>query len=159
MTTTKTDFSADEWKLLVGAPGVAAVLIVGADFHLFGVPAEFKAMAVSVASTERAGEASDLVAEMISDIEAMDSDDDDDPPDTDDEEWSVELFGWLTDAAAIIDRVGAAEESLGYKRWVLKVANAVAEASTEGRCLGIGGNRVSDKEKSSLEQIAGALQL
>lgn len=159
MTTTKTDFSAEEWKLLIGAPGVASVLIIGADFHLFGVPGEFKAMAVSVASTERAGAASDLVAEMIADMEAMDSDDNDDPPDTNDEEWSVELFRWLTDAAAVIDRVGAVEESLGYKRWVLKVANAVAEASTEGRFLGIGGHRVSDKEKLSLEQIAGALQL
>ena len=159
MTTTKADFAEDEWRLLIGAPGVGAVLIVGADFHMFGVPGEFKAMAESAGSIESAGAARDLVAEMVADMQEMDADENDDSPDTDDENWSVELLRLLTGAADIIDRVCTAEEALGYKRWVLNVANAVAEASTEGRFLGIGGERVSDKEKTALAKIEGALGL
>lgn len=158
MTTTKDDFAAEDWKLLMSAPAAAAVLIIGSDFHLFGLPGEFNAMAEGAMSAESAGEARGLVAEMITDMEDAD-DGDDDLPDTDDEEWSAEFFTQLTDAANIVDQICTVDEALGYKRWVLHVANVTAEASTEGRFLGIGGARVSDKEKTSLAEIESALQL
>lgn len=155
--TTKADFSEEEWESLIAAPWIAGALIIGADFHLLGSPGEITAMAASAGSSEAAGEAQNLVTEMIADLDPQTEDDD--SHDRDDEEWDAELLRLLANVASIVDRACTVGEANGYKHWVLNTAKATAEASTEGRFLGIGGERVSDKETAALDEIQSALQL
>jgi hypothetical protein len=57
----------------------------------------------------------------------------------------------------LLARKAPAPEAEGYKRWLLTVAQRVAEAAKEGGFLGIGGVRVSEAEQATLAEIAGAL--
>ena len=157
MTTTKSDFSEEEWESLIAAPWIAGALIIGVDFHLLGSPGEITAMAESAGSSEATGEARSLVTEMIADMNPQTGDDD--SHERDDEEWHAELLMLLSNVASIVDRACTVGEADGYKRWVLNTANATAEASTEGRFLGIGCERVSDKERAALDEIETALKL
>ena len=45
-----------------------------------------------------------------------------------------------------------------YRQWALGVADKVAMASTEGGFLGFGGTRLSDAEKSLIDQLKTALR-
>ena len=46
----------------------------------------------------------------------------------------------------------------GFKAWLNTISEKVAEASSEGGFLGIGGVQVSDKEKATLADISKALE-
>lgn len=46
----------------------------------------------------------------------------------------------------------------GFKAWLNTISEKVAEASSEGGFLGIGGVKVSDKEKATLADISKALE-
>jgi len=47
----------------------------------------------------------------------------------------------------------------GFKAWLNSISEKVAEASSEGGFLGIGGVKVSDKEKATLADISKALEM
>jgi len=51
------------------------------------------------------------------------------------------------------------DEALGFKLWITGVAGASAKASSEGRVLGIGGDRVSTDEHESLDAIGAARRI
>ncbi len=53
----------------------------------------------------------------------------------------------------------AKEDAPALKAWLKHIAEAVAEASTEGGFLGFGGVSVSDAEKATLAEVAAALKL
>ena len=59
----------------------------------------------------------------------------------------------------IVSRKAKADEADEFKKWLLAVAQRVAEASNEGGIFGFGGERVSEAEKNMLRQIAFALGL
>ena len=67
----------------------------------------------------------------------------------------------LEDARAVAQlldsRVDPAQAAQ-YRAWALSVAEKVAMAATEGGFLGFGGTRLSDAEKSLIEQIKVALR-
>lgn len=46
-----------------------------------------------------------------------------------------------------------------YRRWLLTLGEAVAQAGKEGGFLGIGGEAVSDAERALLGELAGALEV
>lgn len=60
------------------------------------------------------------------------------------------------EAAGVLSRLDA-NEAAEYKAWAMQIADKVAQASTEGGFLGIGGTRLSDSESRLLEEIRGAL--
>ena len=62
----------------------------------------------------------------------------------------------LREASAILDAKAPADAA-GLKNWLKQVAQKAAEASTEGGFLGFGGVEVSEAEKATLAEIAGAL--
>ncbi|MFN8621853.1 MAG: hypothetical protein U0869_14065 [Chloroflexota bacterium] len=66
----------------------------------------------------------------------------------------------LRAAAAIVDAKVDADEALGFKRWLLGIATATAEAGKEDQgFLGRGGVYVNDKERAALDEISAALGL
>jgi hypothetical protein len=62
----------------------------------------------------------------------------------------------LKHAAAIVDAKAPSDAS-AFKSWLRHIAQAVAEASSEGGFLGFGGVPVSEAEKATLAQISAKL--
>jgi hypothetical protein len=62
----------------------------------------------------------------------------------------------LREVSAIVD-AKAPGDAPGFKAWLRSISRNVAEASSEGGFLGIGGVKVSDKEKATLADISKAL--
>ena len=60
------------------------------------------------------------------------------------------------EAAGVLARIDP-QQAYEYKAWAMQIADKVAQASTEGGFLGIGGTRLSDAETKLLEEIRGAL--
>jgi hypothetical protein len=58
---------------------------------------------------------------------------------------------------SILESKATPADADAYKRFVMTVAQAVAEAHKEGGFLGIGGTRVSDAEEQALDEISLAL--
>jgi hypothetical protein len=59
-------------------------------------------------------------------------------------------------AAAIVAQKSPAEAD-EFKQWLMTIATRTSEAAKEGGFLGIGGTRVSEKEKTELAALASAL--
>jgi hypothetical protein len=51
----------------------------------------------------------------------------------------------------------APQDAAGFKAWLQTISENVAEASSEGGFLGIGGVKVSETEKATLADISKAL--
>ena len=62
----------------------------------------------------------------------------------------------LKEVSAILN-AKAPQDAAGFKAWLQTISENVAEASSEGGFLGIGGVQVSDAEKATLADIAKAL--
>jgi hypothetical protein len=62
----------------------------------------------------------------------------------------------LREASAILN-AKAPQEAAGFTAWLQAIGQKVAEASSEGGFLGIGGVQVSDAEKATIADISKAL--
>jgi hypothetical protein len=62
----------------------------------------------------------------------------------------------LREAARIVDQKAPADAP-AFKEWLLHISRQVADASSEGGFLGIGGVPVSEAEKATISDIASAL--
>ena len=64
----------------------------------------------------------------------------------------------LRDVSRLVD-TKAPGDAVGFKQFLMKIAQSVAEASKEGGILGFGGERVSAAEQSALDNIARVLRI
>jgi hypothetical protein len=64
----------------------------------------------------------------------------------------------LRQAGAVVD-AKAPGDAAAFKGWLRQISQHVAEASKEGGFLGIGGVRISEAEKATLNEISSALKL
>ena len=62
----------------------------------------------------------------------------------------------LREVSKILDAKAPADAA-AFKTWLRSIGQNVAEAASEGSFLGLGGVRVSDAEKATLDDIAEAL--
>ena len=62
----------------------------------------------------------------------------------------------LKEVSAILD-AKAPQDAAGFKAWLQTIGQNVADASSEGGFLGIGGVQVTDAEKATLADISKAL--
>ena len=62
----------------------------------------------------------------------------------------------LREVSTILD-TKSPQDAQGFKTWLRAISQNVAEASSEGGFLGIGGVKVSDAEKATLADISKAL--
>jgi hypothetical protein len=58
---------------------------------------------------------------------------------------------------ALVEAKATPEEVEAYKRFVVTVAEAAANAHREGGFLGVGGEQVSEGERAALDEIAATL--
>jgi hypothetical protein len=161
---TRTDFTADEWKLLLEGVLMAGIAVTAADpSGIWGTLKE----GVSTASALDAGRSAGnpLITALIADLETSAG------RDTLREGLKQKLSGLsssgapqmkviavdaLREVAALLDSK-APGDSAAVKSWLHQISHRAAEASKEGGLLGFGGVKVSDAEKATLAEIDDAL--
>ena len=152
--TGKADYVDEEWKRLVRAPFVAGLALSIADP---GGPIEMahETMATLKAATTPPSR-EQLLLEVSADITSMVN------------EKQNPLSGFKPDSSAlagkmVLDELGAVnvilnakatpEEAGGFRRWLLDVAQAAANAAKEGGFMGFGAVRVSEGEEKMIQQM------
>jgi hypothetical protein len=156
--TTKADYTAEEWELIIRAPFMAGMAVVAASpSGPIGMVKEIFAVGRVLAEGSGEGSTNELINALVADVKGGHR-----PAASTESISSVEEAKDLgmkacREVAALLARKAPAAEAEGFKRWLLTAAQGVAEAAKEGGFLGIGGVRVSDAEKAALGEIAGAL--
>ena len=159
--TTKTDFNAEEWTLLLQSLTYVTGYVITADMSVMGALKEMKAMGKAVEQQSAPPAAQELVSSLVSDLkEKSDNKESVAAPEVkeDDEAREVMLQG-VQNAADVLDAKCSPEEANGFKLWLLDIADAVAKADKEGSHFGIGGIQVTEKEKTALTELRSRLGL
>ena len=147
--TGKADFTEDEWKLVLEAPPSAGLIVIASDRG--GSVRESFSMAKAYTEARKEHGESELLDEIVT-REARDG------------PHPIPLargaqggtLGHLRDAVALLKEKATPEEVDEYKKFIVGLANRVAEARKEG-FMGLSGDRVSDDEKTAIQEIEGAL--
>jgi hypothetical protein len=156
---TKADFSAEEWKLVLKAPLMAGLAVVAASpSGPLGVLREMFAVGKLVNETKTQAEgagglSNSLLASAdgraqldVSELRGV-------PP----PQLQSHALEACRAVAALVDRKATREEADGVKRWLVAIAQRTAEAAKEGGFLGIGGTRVSENETTAIRDVARSL--
>ena len=160
----KTDFTADEWKLLLDSLLLAGIAISAADpSGLIGMMKESMASARALLSAASDPQADALVKAVAADFETSDG------RGLAQAGVKATVAGASKPADIVARAIDSAEERRGvldakggadagpFKTWLAGVAKSVAEAAPEGGFLGFGGTQVSEAEKATVAQVAAAL--
>jgi hypothetical protein len=154
----KTDFTDAEWKSIVGvAPMVGLAVAMSSPNGPFGVMKEMMAIGMELAGMAKSGSSNALIGAIIDDVKARATKPEMPAGATSPDQAKAAAIAQIKAVATLIDAKAPGAESLEFKRWLLTLANRVAEASSEGGFLGIGGVKVNDSEKAALAEIATAL--
>jgi hypothetical protein len=142
--TTKAAFSPEEWTVVLEAPPTAGMIVITASHG--GTFRE--TIAMSKAYTEARAEHGDseLLDEIVSAKPKVDHTRFHSP-----EELRDTGLGHIRDAVALVQGKATSEETDDYRRFILNVANKVANAHREA------GQSVSPAEAQAIQQISAAL--
>jgi hypothetical protein len=147
--TGKADFTPEEWSLILSGPPTAGLVVVTAQRG--GTLRESFSIAKAYAEARKQRGESELLDEIANAKPEMDH-----TRHRSVEELKESSLARLRDAVALLERKATPEEVDEYRRFVLDLAQRVAEAHREG-FLGLGGERVSDAEREAIDEIAAAL--
>ncbi len=140
--TGKADFSAEEWELVREGPPAAGMVALTAEKG--GSFRESWAMAKEYTEARKEHGESELLDALVAE-----------KPDTKRYHSKEELqdvgLRRLGEAVALLEQKATPGEVAGYKKFVLGVAERVAEAHKEH------GTQVSDAERQAIEKIAASL--
>ena len=159
----KNSFTPEEWTKILESVTLSGVAVTAADPNgLMGVLKESFASASAMMSAKADPGASELVKSVVTEFESSDGR-------TkirealkkrlagaNQADVSKRAIDALREVSALLD-AKAPKESAAFKTWLRTISSKVAEAASEGGFLGIGGEKVSEKEKASLNDIAKAL--
>jgi len=159
----KASFTPEEWTKILESVAVTGMAVTAAEpSGLWGMLKEALAGGAALAAAKADPNANELVKAAIADFETADG------RAQVQEALSTRFAGAkpadvvprsleaLRQASTILDAKAPADAP-AFKAWLNAIAQKVAEASTEGGFLGFGGVQVSDAEKATLTDIAGAL--
>jgi DNA-binding transcriptional regulator GbsR (MarR family) len=147
--TGKTDFSPEEWEVVLKGPPSAGMIVITAQRG--GTFRESFSMAKAYSEARKQHGDSELLDEIASTKPEMDHTRYHSP-----EELKDGSLKHITDAVALLKEKATPEELDEYKKFIVALANRVADARKEG-FLGLSGERVSDDERSAIAEIESAL--
>lgn len=147
--TAKSDFTEEEWKQVLEAPPSAGLIVIASDRG--GSIRETFSMAKAYGEAHKKPGESELLDEIVSAKPAVDHTRFKSP-----EELKEHSLENIRDAIAVLNGKATPDEVEGYRQFILALANRVAEARKEG-FMGLSGERVSDDERSAIEEIRAAL--
>jgi hypothetical protein len=161
----KSNFTPDEWQLLLESVMMAGIAVSAADpSGLWGLLKESFAESSALAAAKTDPTTKPLIKAVVADFETsqgrtiardgmkaklsgLKS-----------PEIKARCIATLGQAGALVD-ANAPDDAAAFKAWLRQISQHVAEAASEGGFFGIGGTQVSDAEKATLEEISGALRL
>ncbi|MGH2839202.1 MAG: hypothetical protein ACRDKY_00075 [Solirubrobacteraceae bacterium] len=149
--TRKADFNAEEWSTLLEGPLLAGAGVITAGKG--GTIRETLALGKVYAHAREQQGDSELLDELVSAAPVLDRNRLQGGADI-----ASVTTERLREAVGILQEKATPEELDAYRRFVLTVAEAAANAHKEGGVLGIGGKRVSDSERAALDEIAATLE-
>jgi len=147
--TGKADFTDEEWKEILQGPPTAGMIVVTSQRG--GTFRESISMAKAYGEARKEHGESELLDEIASTKPEVDR-----TRYHSADELRDNGLQHLRDAIALLDGKATPEEVAEYKRFVLTLAQRVAEAHKEG-FLGLSGEEVSEAERAALAEIAEAL--
>ena len=142
--TQRTDFTQEEWELILEGPPSAGLIVLSAQRG--GTIRESIAMAKAYVEARQHHGQSELLDEIVAA-----------KPQPDHtryhsvEELKQHGLQHLRDAADLLERKATADEVEDYRRFILTLADKVANAHRES------GESVSDAERAAIEEIATTL--
>ena len=159
--TTKADYTSEEWNILLRAVANAATYVITADMSVVGAFKEMKALGDALKKPTAPAAAQELVDSLAADLaeKSKNRESVDAPEAKADDEAREQVRQGLIQAVNLLDAKCEPEEAAGFKQWLLDLAQTVAEADKEGSHFGIGGVRVTDKEKEALAELRSTLGL
>jgi hypothetical protein len=140
--TGKADFTAEEWELLREGPPTAGIVALMAEHG--GTFRETWALAKAYTEARQEHGENELLDALVSekpDVKRYKTP----------EEAESQGLGRLTEAIALLEQKATVGEVTAYRKFVLDVAERVAEAHKEG------GDQVSEAERAAIEKIAASL--
>jgi membrane-bound lytic murein transglycosylase B len=159
----KQNFNPDEWSKILQSTMLAGIAITAAEpSGLWGALKEAFASSSALAAAKSNTSSSELIKAVVADFETKEG------RASIQEALRQHLAGAkpadavqrslanLRDVSAILD-AKAPQDAAGFKTWLRAISQNVAEASSEGGFLGIGGVKVSEAEKATLAEISKAL--
>jgi hypothetical protein len=148
--TTKADFTEEEWKAVLEAPPSAGMIVIASDRG--GSIRESFSMAKAYTEARKEHGESELLDELVTAKPEMDHTRFHSP-----EELKEASLKHIRDAVELLKAKATPEELEEYKKFIVGLANRVAEARKEG-FMGLSGDRVSDDEKAAIAEVESALQ-
>jgi len=142
--TTKAAFSPEEWEAVIEAPSTAGLIVITASHG--GTFRETIAMSKAYAEARAQHGESELLDEVVAAKPKVDHTRYHSP-----EELRDGGLGHIRDVAALLETKATSEEVEEYRRFVLAVADKVANAHREH------GQSVSPAEEQAIQQISAAL--
>jgi hypothetical protein len=159
----KQNFNPDEWSKILQSTMLAGIAITAAEpSGLWGALKEAFASSSALAAAKSNTSSSELIKAVVSDFETKEG------RASIQEALRQHLAGAkpadavqrslanLREVSAILD-AKAPQDAAGFKTWLRAISQNVADASSEGGFLGIGGVKVSEAEKATLAEISKAL--
>jgi len=161
----KSNFTSEEWKLLLESVMMAGIAVSAADpSGLWGLLKEGFASSSELVKAKMDPEANPLIKAVVADFgsaqgratardglkEKL--------KDLKPAEIPAKCIETLRQVGAVVD-AKAPGDAAAFKGWLRQISQHVAEAATEGGFLGIGGVPVSNAEKATLKEISSALKL
>ena len=160
----KQSFKPDEWTKILESTMLAGMAVSAAEpSGLWGALKEAFASSSALAAAKADAGSSELVKSVVADFETKEG------RAAIKEALRQHLAGATKPADAVqrslanlkevsaILNAKAPQDAPAFKAWLQTISQNVAEASSEGGFLGIGGVQVSDAEKATLADISKAL--
>ena len=151
----KSDFTEEEWQLIVAAAPMMGLAVTCASPNgPLGVMKEMLSMGMAMAEIIQRGSDNPLIASLIADLKERKTRIAPPPDLKDADQGRSAALDQARQLAALLHRKVPEAEADEFKLWLMSVAKRVAEAAHEGGFFGIGGERVSDAEKQVMRQLA-----
>ena len=147
--TSKADFTDEEWKQVLEGPTGAGMAVIVSDRG--GSIRETFSMAKAYAEARKEHGESELLDEVVAAKPEMDRTRYKTP-----EEMKEGSLSQIREAIEVLKAKAAPEEVEQYRKFVLDLANRVAEARKEG-FMGLSGERVSDVVRAAIQEVEAAL--
>jgi hypothetical protein len=147
--TAEGDFTEQEWRQVLQGPPTAGMIVITAQRG--GSVRETFSIAKAYGEARKQHGESELLDAIAGAKPELDRTRYHSP-----EELKEHGLRNLREAVELLDRKAEASEVEQYKRFVVDLAERVAEAHREG-FLGLSGERVSDSERAAIDEIAETL--
>jgi hypothetical protein len=154
----QSDYTAEEWNLIVSGPLVAGSTIVVADPAIFGSIKESAAMAKAIAERGQSSEV-ELIQAIGAAVRGGHKPQTPDIPKVQGTEGAMKALVAECRRAVKVVLEKSPDEAEAYAQYLLDIAEVTAEASKEGGFLGFGATRVSEQEKAALQQLSEGLNI